>query len=321
MDLGPLSPQAPTRDRHAWRETRRQLETASFQHKEESLRVFWTFRFLGLITPGLRAFLKMTGLYRRGTANALDIQIRQFELSFPHLPDAFDGFTLMQLSDLHLEALGGTSAAIVKAVRGKRADALAITGDFQIYNQPHTPELMTRLAPILEVVDAPEGQFAILGNHDSHDLVERLESLGMTVLVNESVALRRGGAEIILTGLDDVHWFHTPAADAALATAPGGFRIALVHSPEFAGEARDAGYDLYLCGHTHQGQIALPGGRPILTGLKKNNRLSAGLWRLEGDRELQGYTSPGAGVNGLPIRFFTRPEVTLITLRRAPPPL
>ena len=90
-------------------------------------------------------------------------------------------------------------------------------------------------------------------------------------------------------------------------------KIALVHSPEVAHLAAPAGYALYLCGHTHAGQICLPGGQPIITNSALRWRHARGLWR-RGD--MLGYTSPGAGTSGLPVRYFTRGEVTVLTLRR-----
>ncbi len=134
------------------------------------------------------------------------------------------------------------------------------------------------------------------------------------MLVNESAILRRSDDAIVLTGLDDVHYFYTERARAALAAAPAGFRIALVHSPEAAGEAARAGFDFYLAGHTHGGQIALPGGRPLLTNLHRHRAYAAGPWRCGA---MAGYTSRGIGVSLVPVRFNTRGEVTLITLRRA----
>jgi hypothetical protein len=93
----------------------------------------------------------------------------------------------------------------------------------------------------------------------------------------------------------------------------GEFRIALVHSAEVADYAHEAGYALYLCGHTHGGQICLPGGRPLVTHLKRCRHAARGLWR---EGSMAGYTSCGLGVSGPPIRFNCRGEAALITLRR-----
>jgi predicted MPP superfamily phosphohydrolase len=158
------------------------------------------------------------------------------------------------------------------------------------------------------------GVWAILGNHDCADMVPAFEDLGIVVLVNETRSIERGGARIHLTGTDDVHYYYTEAARAALEAAPEGFKIALIHSAELADVAAEAGFDLYLAGHTHGGQVCLPGGRPILTHMSRYRRYASGLWRHD---KMLGYTTTGVGVSGLPVRFNTRGEVVLITLRRS----
>ncbi len=113
---------------------------------------------------------------------------------------------------------------------------------------------------------------------------------------------------------DDVHYYYTDAARAALEGAPNIFKIALIHSAELADVAADAGFSLYLAGHTHGGQICLPGGMPIITHMSRHRRYASGLWR---HGPMVGYTTAGIGVSGLPVRFNTRGEAVLITLRRA----
>ena len=108
-------------------------------------------------------------------------------------------------------------------------------------------------------------------------MVEAFEGLGVTMLVNETLSIHRNNARICITGIDDVHYFCTDAARAALARAPDAFKIALVHSAEFADVAAASGFNLYLAGHTHGGQVCLPGGRPILTHMTCHRRYASGL--------------------------------------------
>ena len=159
-------------------------------------------------------------------------------------------------------------------------------------------------------------RLAVLGNHDPTDMVRPLEELGFEVLLNCSITLQRGTDEIVVTGLDDVHRFFTHNALNALLQAPEGFRIALVHSAEVADHAAAASYSLYLCGHTHGGQICLPNGRPIVTHLRRCRHASAGIWS---ERTMIGYTSCGLGVGDVPLRFNCRAEVAVITLHRSIP--
>ncbi len=111
-----------------------------------------------------------------------------------------------------------------------------------------------------------------------------------------------------------MHYYYTQATARALRAAPAGFRIALVHSAELADVAAAAGFSLYRAGHTHGGQVCLPGGRPILTHMSRLRGYASGLWRCGA---MAGYTSTGVGVSSVPVRFNTRGEAVLITLRRA----
>ena len=154
---------------------------------------------------------------------------------------------------------------------------------------------------------------AVLGNHDPSVMADALAHFGITTLVNETLTIERDDARLVLTGLDDVHRFYTAAADAALTAAPAGFRIALVHSAEIADRAAAAGFALYLCGHTHGGQICLPGGRALLTMLRRCHFGARGEWRCGA---MIGYTSNGLGVGDVPLRFNSRGEIAVITLRR-----
>src|SRR5580704_3178088 len=163
-------------------------------------------------------------------------------------------------------------------------------------------------------VSLSNGQrFAVLGNHDPSDMAEALEAAGFEVLINRSATIERQGERIVLIGLDDVHHFYTDAASAALLGGGTDFRIALVHSAEIADHASAAGIDLYLCGHTHGGQICLPGSRPLVTHLRRCRHAARGLWR---EGELTGYTSSGLGASGPLLRFNCPPEIGIITLRR-----
>src|SRR5262249_52944432 len=152
----------------------------------------------------------------------------------------------------------------------------------------------------VSALKAPDGVVGILGNHDTGAIAATLEANGVRLLLNETVALRRGGETIYLTGTDDVHHFWSPAALRTLESAPRDQpRIALVPSPELAGEAAALGYALYLCGHTHGGQFCLPGGIPIVT-MGAMRSTASGAWRRGA---MLGYTSRGIGTSTMPLRF------------------
>lgn len=168
---------------------------------------------------------------------------------------------------------------------------------------------------LVAAVRSRDGVFATLGNHDEAAMVEALESLDINVLLNETVLIERGGRQIAITGLDDVHHFYTDRARDALLHAPNVFRVVAVHSPEIAELASDAGYSLYLTGHTHGGQIRV-GTRPIVDNLYAGHAYASGLWQCG---NMAGYTNSGAGVSSIPLRFNTRGELAVITLRSRNP--
>ncbi len=308
--LHDITEDIPSR-REAWRANRRAME-----HAPKGRR--WRGRVRhGLYGMAARAsrVLGPTRMVRRVSARALDLDITELRLSFPDLPHAFDGYTILHLTDLHLDNIDGTAAATARRIAHVGADLCVVTGDFRDNIHTSAATVAAHFEELLQGVRVKEGVLGILGNHDSESMVEPLESLGVRMLLNETVSLRRGDDRIHITGLDDVHRFHHHQATHALRDAPDGFGIALVHSPEIVEHAA-AKHRLYLCGHTHGGQICLPGGRPVAVGLKRRHRrFSQGLWQ---HGEMLGYTSRGIGACVLPFRVNSRSEVVRITLRRSP---
>ncbi len=271
-------------------------------------------RLHGLKDPGVTIVLKALGLHGRALANARALGVRTLELTFPTLPAAFDGYTVLHLSDPHVGTIEGLVEQAAALVAPHPVDLAILTGDIQTFGRPTASEAARRLQPLLSAIQSRDGLVAVLGNHDSHDLAEALERLDVRVLINQHAVITRGTDHITLAGTDDVRYFFTEDAVRLLESPPPGFVVALVHSPELADLAARTGHALYLTGHTHGGQIALPGGWPLLTATKRLKHLSAGFWRL-GD--MQGYTSSGIGTGPVTARFNCPPEITLIRLRRA----
>jgi predicted MPP superfamily phosphohydrolase len=176
---------------------------------------------------------------------------------------------------------------------------------------------MEGLARLVAGVRSRHGFLGVLGNHDDCHMVSPMESMGIRMLINEAVEIERGGARIQVIGTDDVHYYFTDQAVHALEKAGPDFTIALVHSPEVYDLAAGMGVDLYLCGHTHGGQVCLPGGRAIIKHLARGRDFYKGIWRHRG---MVGLTNCGAGTSGIPVRFNTQGEVLILGLRRAPAP-
>ena len=307
-------PHAPAA-RRLWEKTRATIENGNRfigpggPHKSLS---DWFFE---CVVKCLGVLLHSSGLFRIGFDNARDIKLKRIELTFGNLPEAFDGYRVLHITDPHLDMFEGLGEGIARAVREADADICVMTGDYRAGHDGPYKQIIPDMKRILSAIEAPDGTFATLGNHDDHRMGRAFEELGIRLLANETVRVFRGNETFTITGIDDVHRFYTPAAGEALKDGGGdGFSMALVHSPEMAGEAAEAGHDLYLCGHTHGGQICLPGGKPVVTHLTRHHGYARGFWRCG---EMIGYTSPGAGCSGLPVRFFCRGEVTLFTLRKA----
>lgn len=273
-----------------------------------SRKVIFT-RLLDLFAWGL----KLTPLYARGVRNALDLHRVEFDVELSDLPPAFDGYRILHVSDTHLDVLPDLVPVAQRLLDGTEVDLLALTGD--VHGNHHAAVALSAglLMDALRGVIVRGPRLAVLGNHDSEAMADRLESLGFDVLINRSVAIERGGDRLGVTGLDDVNSFYTDAARQALGSSRETCRIAMIHSAEMADHAAAADYAFYLAGHTHGGQICLPGGRPVFTTLTRCRHGAAGLWR---DGKMIGYTNSGLGVAYPPVRFNCRGEIAIITLRR-----
>jgi predicted MPP superfamily phosphohydrolase len=252
--------------------------------------------------------LKITGCYERGVRNALDIRLREMELSFPRLPKNFHGFTILHLSDLHLDGLEGLAESIVATIGDREVDLCVLTGDYRTRLHGLNRHIMVGLNYLVSNIRSRHGFIGILGNHDDCHMVNPMEQMGIRMLINSSCLIERGGERIQLIGTDDVHYYYTDQALHCLEAAENEFSIALVHSPELFDLAAAMGVDLYLCGHTHAGQVCLPGGIPLLTHLDRGQAYYRGHWR-HGD--MQGVTNAGAGTSGIPVRFNTRGEILI----------
>lgn len=254
--------------------------------------------------------LRFGRLAGRGRRNALSVRVVRQCIRIPGLPPALAGMRLLQLSDLHLDMHPDFVHRLAATVAPIAADACVLTGDY-CYSTNGSPA--AALAALGELRAALPGEvLAVLGNHDSIRMVPAMEALDIRVLLNESIALTHNGARLHVAGIDDPHYFRTHDLAAAARDIPSGMpKLLLAHSPEIYREAATAGFGLVLCGHTHGGQIRLPGGIPLVINADCPRRMAAGHWRWG---SLQGYTSVGAGASLLPVRFNCPPEVVVHTL-------
>jgi predicted MPP superfamily phosphohydrolase len=236
------------------------------------------------------------------------------------LPAALHGFTIAQISDIHVGPTikGPYLQDIVDAVNRLDADLVAVTGDLV---DGSVAELRGHVAPLAGLVSR-HGTFFVTGNHEYYSgalpWMAELRSLGVSVLMNEHVVLERGGASMVLAGVADYGAHHydpshrsDPVAALLGAPADAALRVLLAHQPRSAAAAEQAGFDLQLSGHTHGGQFL-----PWNFLVRLQQPFTAGLHRLGG---LWVYVSRGTGYWGPPKRLGAPSEITHLKLVLAQP--
>ncbi|MGE0621996.1 MAG: metallophosphoesterase [Pseudomonadales bacterium] len=261
----------------------------------------------------IRGGLKLTGLYGRAERNTLGIRIVENHVTLPALPRAFAGFRILQLSDLHIDMNEAVAHAIIERARTVDYDLCVLTGDYRFRTFGDVGACLDGMRRLRGSLTGTV--LAVLGNHDSVAMLPELEDMGIRLLMNESTSCERGGERLYLAGIDDAHFFAVGDIDKALAGIPDQApAILLSHTPEVYRDAARAGVRLMLSGHTHGGQLCLPGGLPITLDARIPRRLGRGAWR-HGD--LQGYTSPGTGSSVVGVRLNCPPEITVHVLQPA----
>ncbi|WP_369140234.1 metallophosphoesterase [Modestobacter versicolor] len=273
-------------------------------------------RFLAVAAGAVAVGVAGTGV---AYANSAPV-VRRVPVRIPRLDPALAGLRIVTFSDGHLSATygGRRFERLVETVNAQRPDVVAIVGDLV---DGDVDELREDAAPLADLV-SEQGVFFVTGNHeyfvDTTGWLRHLPTLGVDVLRNERVPIRRGGASFDLAGIDD----RTAAAsglpghgadlDAALDGRDDDVPVVLLaHQPVMVEQARSAGVDLQLSGHTHGGQLwpfdyAILLDQPVVEG-----------WSQQGDTQL--YVTAGAGYWGPPMRVGARPEVTVIELQPGAP--
>jgi predicted MPP superfamily phosphohydrolase len=257
--------------------------------------------------------LRVSGLYWRGARNAGKVELRHHVIESPELPQEFDGFTILHISDLHADMSQPALRRVAELVGGLTYDLCVITGDFR---GPTWGPYEAALAGTAEIRQRLQGPvFGVLGNHDTIMMVPGLEAMGIKMLLNESETIERGNAALHFAGIDDAHFYRMDNIEKAAQDFPHDeFSILISHTPEIYRHAAHADFNVLLAGHTHGGQSCLPGGAPITLDSALPRAMGRGSWRYH---DMIGYTSAGAGCSIVPVRFNCPPEITLHQLRRA----
>jgi predicted MPP superfamily phosphohydrolase len=250
------------------------------------------------------------------------VEINRLTVPVAGLPSVFDGLRIVQLSDIHCGPFVSDVylSEVVDLARAEEGDVIVLTGDYVHKGFKH----IERMAAELGKLQAPLGVFAVLGNHDfsvrnalgirryrhlARAVADALSARGIRVLQNESLRLTRADSHIHLSGVDDL-WSRVCDLEQALAgLCPTVPRILLAHNPRTIERLDGQRCDLMLSGHTHGGQIDLPGLGRITLG-KRVKRFAAGVYQCGGTVL---YVNKGVGV-GFPVRYRVRPEVAVFTL-------
>jgi len=264
-----------------------------------------------LAVPALAVLLTVVGYFNARRR----ARVRRVDVPIAGLPAALHGFTIAQITDLHVGATikRGYVDRVVDAVNALSADVIAVTGDLV---DGSVRDLSPHTAPLARL-SARHGAYFVTGNHEYYSgapaWTAEIRRLGLTVLENEHVVLRHDAADVVVAGVTDYGAHHydpalrsDPAAALRGAPAGAGVKVLLAHQPRSAFAAAEAGFDLQLSGHTHGGQFL-----PWNFFVRLQQPFTAGLRRLG---SLWVYTSRGTGYWGPPKRLGAPSEITHLRL-------
>ncbi|MFC1677343.1 metallophosphoesterase [Planctomycetota bacterium] len=271
------------------------------------------FENFPLLMSVLKFLLRVTFISNIGHRNAAAIKLEHSEIVLDELPVSFDGIRILLITDLHIEGIDSLVESIVSAAGKTDYDFCVLGGDYSFHRDQGSGPAYLKMCELATRLKEKTPVYAVLGNHDRYSMAELLDQCGVEMLLNENIRIVKNGENIYLSGLDDCHYYGADdIGQVQSGIADGVCKIMVCHSPERYKEAARAGYSLYLAGHTHGGQVCLPGGAAIVTSTSVPRRLLKGKWK---HGAMKGFTSRGVGSTGVAVRFFCRPEITVITLR------
>lgn len=276
---------------------------------------------LGLLALFLVQLAGTISLYWAAVIEPFRLTLTQYELRSDRLPAGSAPIRLLHISDLHVERLTQREAHVLQLIAQSQPDLILVTGDYVNLSYHRDPVTLAQVKHLLSQMSAPYGVFATLGSPPvdlRETVVPLFDDIPVALLRQQWTRVDLDGERsVVLMGMDCTH--HLPTDRGRLerlsAAAPNGDpQILLYHSPELMPEAAALGIDLYLCGHTHGGQVRLPLVGPLITSSQLGRQFVMGPYR-QGRTHL--YVSRGIGLEGLSaprVRFLSPPEMTMITL-------
>lgn len=246
------------------------------------------------------------------------LDVLRMPLVIPILPESFRGTKVIHFSDIHLGHYMEPNdlKRIVSAIQNEQPDLICFTGD--MVDESIAP--LMDAVPILSQLQAPLGKFAVLGNHDyaigQHKVVtEALTASGFEVLDNRNISVSKNGESLYIAGVEDVLYGSPDLVRATTDIPEGQTIILLAHEPDFADQSAQYPIHAQLSGHSHGGQVRLPWVGHLLTPPLARKYVQ-GLYRVGNHNHyMQLYINRGLGTTILPVRFFCRPEITVLTLQ------
>ena len=261
----------------------------------------------------IRNALRISGLYGRGQRNAGCVQVRRNTIRATTLPRAFDGFTILHLSDLHADMSIAAMDRLIELLPSLRYDICVLTGDYRGKTFGPFDAAIDGVARVFGHLAGPVYGVLVIMTPSAWCRSSRIwasECCSTRPRPLSATARAFTSPESTMpTSSGSTIWRRPPAA-----VPPGDFSLLLSHTPEIYRQAAHSGFDALLAGHTHGGQICLPGGVPITLDSDLPRRFGAGAWRYGG---MAGYTSAGVGCSIVTVRLNCPPEITLHRLECA----
>ena len=275
----------------------------------------------GLLVLVVAQLIGLGALIYGAMVEPFRLQLTYLNVESDRMPVGTEPIRILHVSDLHVERLTRREEKLLELIEQVQADLIVITGDYLNLSYVYDPVAQDDVCRLLSRFSAPYGVYATLGSPpvDERDVVPELfDGLPIRLLVDEwEVVELEGNRQLLLLGMDCSHHLLTDRQKLRqlVAESPNTMpNVLLYHAPDLMPEATGHGIDVYLCGHTHGGQVRLPGYGALLTSSQLGKQFEMGLYR-NGRTYL--YVSRGVGLEGLSaprVRFLAPPEITLVTI-------
>lgn len=246
------------------------------------------------------------------TKESRDIVLEYKRIPLHGLPKSFDGFKIIHLSDLHVREFSKKEEKLLSILHSLSADIAVITGDFSFMYEKNEESTVGYIKEVCATLKSTCKVLGVRGNSDTLDLMDKLKRIGIDILANECIEIRRGDEVVFIGGVDDPHHRMDDVQRTFSGIIDSGFKILLAHSPDVLLRMNDIKIDLLLTGHTHGGHVNLPVIGPVITKTRIGRKFASGLRYYRGT-----CIHISRGIGGISLRYRCSPEVSLLELIRS----